>query len=292
MRLQGRLQLHPRVHRQERTLAFAGLIASLAFAAPALADPQATTHVLELGTVRVEVVDGSATSEKAGDARDGYIAKAGAGRRDEIALKGGSALARDIAPILSEGLTKECAKKVDGSFAYLGGDGGELARMSFAWAVVTEIGMPALDVAGGTADITLKLEPQFARRVFQKGPVTKPPAGPGWKRSGFKLGIDGLNTANTKQVSELKITQAPIAGTPVTCAAPVVSDLTFTVPDADAGALAGWKDARGGAIDYLAADGSMLVKVKLTGLKKKSQSSAGGLTKVVASVDAVTLAKK
>jgi len=283
------------VYGQERSLTARLVVAGLAFAAPALAEPKATTHVLELGAVRVEAVDASASSEKAGDAKDAYIAKPAPGKRDEVALKGGSALARDLAPLLGEGLTKECARKVDGSFAFVGGDGNELARMSFAWAVITEIGLPALDVGGGPADITLKMEPQFPRRIFQKGAVAKPAAGPEWKRSGFKLGIDGLDAAlkGTKQVGELKISQAPAAGTPVTCAAPVVSDLTFTVPDADAAALGAWNgNAKSGTLDYLAADGSTLLKVKLIGLKKKSQSAAGGVTRVVASVESVTLARK
>lgn len=292
------------MHREEREVAriraalvLSSIVATLAVASLSHADgtAKATTHVVEIGSARAEVVNASASSDKAGDAKDAYIQKPAAGKRDEISLRGGSALARDLAPLLGEGLTKECARKVDASLAFVGADGNELARMSFAWAVVTEVALPALDVsAGAAAEVSVKLEPQFPKRIFQKGAVAKPPPGPEWKRSGFKLSIDGVDAAlkSTKQVGELKIVQAPAAGTPVTCAVPVVSDLTFAVPDGDAAALAGWTGAKNGTLDYLSADGASVLKVKLTGLRKKSASADKGVTRVTASVESVTLARK
>lgn len=258
--------------------------AIVAFATAARAD----TWVLEAGGVRVEAPGTSATSDKAGS--DGGPIKKGA--HDEVVLKGGAAMLRDLAPMLGDALSKDCARNVNASLIAIGNDGNETARMSFAWMILTELTVPAFDGTSGAApEVTVKLAPQFPKRVFQKGAVAKPAAGPEWKRSGFKLSIDGLDASlkAVKSLGELKIAQTPSGGT---CAAPVISDLTFAVPNGDAAALAGWKDGKSGAIDYLAADGSSILRVKLTGLKKKSQAVEGGLTKVTASVSAVTLGRK
>lgn len=244
----------------------------------------ADSFVLEAGGARVEA-SGSASSDKAGG-DTGPIKKG----RDEIVLKGGSAMLRDLAPMLGEAIGKDCARNMNANLIAVGGDGNEAARMSFAWAIVTELGLPAFDgSASAVSEVTLKLEPQFPKRVFQKGPVAKPGAGPEWKKSGFKLAIDGLDASKVKSLGELKITQTPSGGT---CGAPGISDLTFSTGDTNA--LAGWKDAKSAVLDYVAADGSTLLRVKLTGLRKKSQTSEGerGIAKVTASIEAVSLARK
>lgn len=250
------------------------------------------TWVLEAGGARVEASDGSAASEKAGS-EGGIIKKPEAGKRDEIVLRGGSALARDLAGMLGEGLTRDCPRNVNASLVAVGPDGTESARMAFAWAILTELGMPAFDGSASPAgDVTIKLEPQFPKRVFQKGAVAKPAAGPDWRRSSFKLSVDGLSPAAVKQLGELKISQAPSTTAPVTCAAPIVSDLTFAVASSEAAALAAWRDGKNGTIDYLAGDGSTLLKVRLTGLKKKSQSAEGALIKVTASIETVSVGRR
>jgi hypothetical protein len=242
----------------------------------------ADSWVLEASGARVEA-SGNATSDKAGS--DGGPIKKG---REEVVLKGGAAMVRDLAPLLGDALAKDCARNVNASLIAVGGDGNETARMTFAWAIVTEIAFPAFDGSAGPAsEVTLELEPQFPKRVFQKGAVSKPAAGPEWKKSGFKLAIDGLDLKSVKNLGALTITQTPASGT---CAAPAVSDLTFALTDA--AAIAAWKDAKNGAIDYVAADGSPILKVKLTGLKKKSQSPEGGMTKVTASIEAVAIGRK
>lgn len=250
-----------------------------------------TTWVLEASGARVEAPNVNATSGKAGS-DNGPIKKSG---REEIVLKGGSAVLRDLAPLLGEALNKDCPRNVNGNLIAVGGDGNEITRMNFAWAILTELGLPAFDGSSSAAsDVTLKLEPQFPKRLFQKGAVAKPAAGPEWKKSGFKLAIDGLDASlkAVKQLGELKISQNPIAGPPVICNAPVISDLTFAIPSSDAAALAGWNAGKSGSVDYVAADGSTILKVKLTGLKKKSLAADGALTKVTASVESVALSRK
>lgn len=265
--------------------------AGLAFAIFTFATTSyADSWVLETGGARVEA-SGTATSDKIGS-ESGPIKK---GARDEIILKGGAAMLRDLAPMLGDALNKDCPRNVNANLIAIGGDGSEVTRMAFAWAILTELGIPAMDGSTGVAsEVTVKLEPQFPKRLFQKGAVAKPPAGPEWKRSGFKLSIEGLDTSvkNAKSLGELKISQAPVAGSPVTCAAPVIADLTFAVPTADAAGLGGWNSGKSGAIEYLAADGSTILKVKLTGLKKKSQAVEGGLTKITASIEAASLGRK
>lgn len=268
------------------------VLASALFAGSAFGGDAPKSWVYEAGSVRVEASSGSATAEK-GD--DGSIGKPAAGKRDEVVLKGGAAMAAGLAPLLADGLAKDCPRNVNASVVAVGGDGAELARLSFAWAVVTEIDFPAMESgASGPVEMTLKLEPQFPKRVYQKGAVAKPPAGTEWKKSGFKLAIDGLDSSlkSVKQLGELKITQAPAAGAPVSCGAPAISDVTFSVPTADAAAFSGWTGAKNGAVDYVAADGSTILKVKLTGLKKKGSVAEGANTRVTATVDSVAIVKK
>ena len=253
-------------------------VAVLAIATTSYAD----SWVLEASGARVEA-SGSAASDKAGG-DSGPIKKG----HDEIVLRGGSAMLRDLAPLLGDAIQRDCPRNVNANLIAVGGDGNEAARMSFAWAIVTELSLPAFDGSTGPAsEVTLKLEPQFPKRVFQKGPVAKPAAGPEWKKSGFKLAIDGLDASKIKALGELKITQAPSGGA---CGAATISDLTFSTSDASA--LTGWRDAKNGVLDYVAADGSPLLKVKLNGLKKKSQTAEGGTTKVTASIEAVALGRK
>jgi len=264
-----------------------GLTAGLGFAVFAIATTTyADSWVLEASGARVEA-NGTATSDKAGG-DTGPIKKG----RDEIVLKGGSGMLRDLAPMLADAIGKDCPRNVNANLIGVGGDGNESARMSFAWAIVTEVAFPAFDGSATPAsEVTLKLEPQFPKRVFQKGAVAKPAAGPEWKKSGFKLSIDGLDASlkAVKQLGELKISQTPSGGS---CGAATISDLGFAIPASDTTALAGWKDAKNGVIDYVAADGSTILKVKLTGLKKKSQTAEGGMTKITASVEAVALGRK
>lgn len=263
------------------------LIASSAFGGDA---PK--SWVYEAGSVLVEASSASATAEKGGDA---YIGKPPAGKRDEVVLRGGAAMASGLAPLLGDGLAKDCPRNVNASVVAVGGDGAELARLSFAWAVVTEIAFPAMDSgASGPAEMTLKLEPQFPKRVYQKGAVARPAASPEWKKSGFKLAIDGLDSSlkSVKQLGELKITQAPTAGATVSCGAPAISDVTFSVPTADAAAFSGWSGPKNGAVDYVAADGSTVLRVKLTGLKKKGSVADGANTRITAGVDSVAIVRK
>ncbi|MBX3224485.1 MAG: hypothetical protein KF795_28480 [Labilithrix sp.] len=276
-----------------RNLALTLLAATTLVAGGAAADataPKAEKFVIDLAGARIEA-DDVIVSASLGE-RDPLLNKP-SGKQEEITLRGGAAMTRDTAKLLEEAFTKECARRVDGSFAFADKDYGELSRLTFAWGVVTEVALPSLDVKSkDAATTTLKLQPQFPKRIVQHGDkVARGASGPAWTRATFKLSVDGLDGAlkSAQEVGEIRVAQTPSASAPVQCSAATVADLTFAIPTADAGALAAWKDgaARNGSVDYLAADGSSVVKVKLTGLKKKAQAVDGALTKVTASVGAV-----
>ncbi|MDF2695631.1 MAG: hypothetical protein K0S65_4014, partial [Labilithrix sp.] len=276
-----------------RTITFPSILATLLVGSVGFADTpsaKASKLLLELAGTRVEADEATVVSEKHGE-QDPLIAKPPAGKQEEIALRGGAAMARDIAKLVDDAFTKECVRRVDGNLIFADKDYGELSRLSFAWGAVTDVGLTALDTTSkDVASITLKLQPQFPRRAVQHGEkAAHPPSGPAWLRSTFKLSIDGLDAPlkSVRQVGELHVSQTPSAGTPVSCAAPAVTDLTFAIPTADAAGLTAWKDTRGGSIDYLAADGSSVVRVRLSGLRKKAQTAEGTLTRVTASIEAV-----
>jgi hypothetical protein len=285
-----------------RTLAsplfFAMLLASDAVAADVGAPtaggaPAASRYVLEIGGAHVDIDEAVVVSEKIGDGRDPYIQRPAAGKRDEIAMRGGAALARDLSRFYEESFTKECVRRVDGNFIFAEHDYSEISRLTFSWGIVTEVGFPALDrMTKGLGVMTLKLQPEFPRRILQHGtPLTKPQAGPVWVHSAFKLSIEGLEPAlkSVRQGGELGVTQTPTTTAPVQCAPPVVSDLSFTIPLADAAAVTAWKEGapRRGTLEYLAGDGSPVMKLKLNGVKKKGQASEADLAHVTASIDSI-----
>ena len=275
-----------------RYLAWPLVSATLSFAGgvDAGTTAKAERFVLEIGGARVEA-DEAIVNEKLGE-RDPLVQKATGGGQEGITLRGGAAMAKDVSKLLDEAFTKECARRVDGSLVFADKDYVELSRLTFSWGVVTEVSLPALDAkARDAASVTLKVQPQYPRRIVQHAEkVTRPATGTAWSRSSFKLSIDGLDGAlkSVKEVGELRVAQVPNASNPIQCATTTISDLTFTIPSTDAGGLAAWKDraAVRGSLDYLAADGAVM-KVRLNGLKKKSITTDGALTKVTASVDAV-----
>lgn len=270
-------------------LATTSLVAGAAAADSPASRPE--RFVVELGAGRVEA-DVVTVSDQLGE-RDPLASASSAGKPGTIALRGGAALARGTAKLLDGAFTKDCARRVDGSFVFADKDYGELSRLTFAWGVVTEASLPALDATSKEpAALALSLQPQFPKRIAQHGEkVARPASGPAWLRSSFKLSIDGLDgaLASVRQVGEMRVAQTPTASAPVQCGAATATDLTFALPTADAGALAAWKDgaARSGALEYLAADGTPVLRLRLSGLRKKAQAASGALTKVTASVDAV-----
>lgn len=257
------------------------------------ASTKASKFVLELGSARVEADEAVVLSEKIGDGRDVNIQKPTPGKTDEIALRGGAAMAKDLVKQLEEGFTKECVRRVEASLVFAGRDYTEISRLTFSWGLITEVGLPSLDATSKeSATITIKLQPQFPRRILQQGePLKKPSTGPSWNRAAFKLSIDGLDGAlpSVRQVSELRVVQVPTTSAPIHCGSATVSDLSFTIPSSDAAGLGAWKDGamKTGTLEYLAVDGSTILRAKLHGLKKKSQVSEGATTSVTASVESV-----
>lgn len=264
----------------------AGLVGALLLGTGA-AHADAPRHVLELGDARIDLEEGSFASEKLAD-QNAQVKKPGAGKPDEITLRGGAAMARGLAKLFDDGLGPDCLQRVEGNFVFANDGYAEVARVAFSWAAITDVTLPALDAASkDPASLLVKLHPEYPRNLQPHGGGAKPAAGPAWSRGTFKLAIGGADVKGAKAVGELKITQTPSVGAPVKCGAASVSDLTFAASPGDP-AIAAWKDAKPVTIEYLAADGTPVLKAKLSGVKKKSEKTEGGALRVVASVESVS----
>jgi hypothetical protein len=82
-------------------------------------------------------------------------------------------------------------------------------RVEFSNALITEIGMPALDAASkDAAKMTIKFAPEFTRRVTKTGGTLKGSFGAAqqkWNVSNFKLQIDGVDTSFVSKIDALVI---------------------------------------------------------------------------------------
>ena len=82
-------------------------------------------------------------------------------------------------------------------------------RVEFTNALITEIGMPALDAASkDAAKMTIKFAPEFTRRVTKVGGTLKgsfSSVQQKWNVSNFKLHIDGVNTTYVSKIDALVI---------------------------------------------------------------------------------------
>lgn len=125
-------------------------------------------------------------------------------------------------------------------------------RLEFNNAIITEIGLPALDAAGREAfTIQVTLTPSFTKVVAGSGKA--PTVGPRTKTmtvNNFRLTIDGVDTTRVNKIDSFVLKQK-VASNPVgefrlkepQTAAPEVGDLIFTVPEASASSLEKWFDS-------------------------------------------------
>jgi phage tail-like protein len=83
------------------------------------------------------------------------------------------------------------------------------ARVEFTNALITEIGMPALDAASkDAAKMTIKFAPEFTRRVTKVGGTLKgsfSAVQQKWNASNFKLSIGGVDTTFVSKIDALVI---------------------------------------------------------------------------------------
>jgi phage tail-like protein len=156
---------------------------------------------------------GNATSdvvnEKVG--ADGFTRKHLAGvKYEDITVNAGTGMNKAFYDWVKSSFSPTAPQRKSGAIVAADFNFKELQRMTFANALITEVGMPALDAASkDAAKMTIKLSPEFTRMV------TKPGASLGtsnqkvlkWSSSNYQLLIDGLDTSRVSKIEALVIKQ-------------------------------------------------------------------------------------
>jgi len=130
---------------------------------------------------------------------------------EEISVTMDAGMSIDLYKWLQDWLLGKAARK-SGSIIYLDREDHEVSRLNFSYALITEVGFPALDAASkDAAKMTIKLQPEYTRRVRGSGQSVKVPASKQkkWLTSNFRLKIDGLDesTARVNKIEALTIKQ-------------------------------------------------------------------------------------
>lgn len=125
---------------------------------------------------------------------------------EEITIEVGANMSRELYDWIADTLAGKATRK-NGAIIAANYDYKETSRMTFSHALLTEIGMPALDASSkDAARITLKFKPERTRRV--KGDGGRLPAPDGkthkqWLPANFRLRMEGLDEA-AQRVSKIE----------------------------------------------------------------------------------------
>jgi hypothetical protein len=251
-------------------------------------------YALDLDNVKcgwVSEVDGGhavadvVTEKLGGD----WLAKKHIGnvKYEEISFKCGTGMSKALYEWIDTGFNQthnqEGKGRQNGALIFSDYDYTELSRLNFFFAILTELGMPALDAASkDAAKMTLKFKPEYTRKLLaQSGKVT----GGGfkidakkqkqWLPANFRLKIDGLDESCTRvnKIEALTIKQK-VAENAVgemrdyeqEATSVEVPNLVITLAESHAEPLYKWhedfvikgnctEDAeKGGSLEYLAND--------------------------------------
>jgi hypothetical protein len=161
-------------------------------------------------------------------------------------------------------------------------------RTDFFNALITEVGMPALDAASkDAAKMTIKFAPEKTRKVLNTGGklLGGAPLQLKWLTSNFKLTINGLNTSFVNRIEQftVKANYTRFSGDSATGQRVLsqidISNLKFTIAEAHAQDFMKWhedfvingnnsvENEKFGSLSFLAPDlKTELFNLKLTGL--------------------------
>jgi hypothetical protein len=163
----------------------------------------------------------------------------------------------------------------DGSLVATDSNLKAVSEREFFRALITEVGIPALDAASkDSAYLSLRLAPEFTRLKPGAGKAVKSTVGrqKEWLAANFKLEIDGLETKRVSRVEALTVKQGvrrDEVGVVREAAEPTsleFPDLSVTFPQSDADTWTKWFDAfalkgnndpsqeRSGKLTFLASD--------------------------------------
>lgn len=130
---------------------------------------------------------------------------------EEIAITCGTGMTAGFYAWLQSSLGCQTVRK-DGAIVGTDFKGAEHSRRTFTQALITEIGLPALDAADkDAAQMTVKIAPEVTRRVKGSGQAVLVCGGTKiqkkWLSSNFRLTIDGLDCTKVNKVEALTIKQ-------------------------------------------------------------------------------------
>lgn len=208
----------------------------------------------------------------------------GAVKYEDITIEVGASMSKAVYDWVSASLMGQAVRK-NGAIIAADFNGRELNRMTFSNALITEIGMPALDAASkDAAKMTIKFRPELTRQV-RKGGAQLPGTNVGtkhkqWLPSNFRLKIDGLDApvSRVNKIEALTIKQKIVTDSigdgrdpqkePTSLEFP---NLVITFPEGYGDPFYAWhqdfviagrngqEQEKGGTLEYLAADGKTVL---------------------------------
>ncbi|HWI53171.1 MAG TPA: phage tail protein [Symbiobacteriaceae bacterium] len=171
-------------------------------------------------------------------------------------------------------------------------DGKEVSRLEFAYALITEIGFPALDAASkDAAKLTVKFAPEYTRHVKGSGKTIKAPVSTKqkqWLPANFRLRIAGLEEATSRvnKIEAITIKQKVVENAvgeerdyELEAASVEIPNLVITFPESHADAVYNWMDdfvirgnnseeqEKSGSLEFLSPDlKEVLFRLEFNGL--------------------------
>jgi phage tail-like protein len=174
---------------------------------------------------------------------------------EDITITAGTGMSKAFYQWIQDTLDRKYSRK---NRAIIAADynGKEVSRMTFTNALITEIGMPALDAASkDAAKMTIKFKPELTRFVSSKGQVIKgaldSKVQKKWLPANFRLKIEGLDEATLRvtKIEALVIKQKVVESSAgerrdsgKEPAALEVPNLVITLPESHADAVSKWHE--------------------------------------------------
>lgn len=187
------------------------------------------------------------------ESSDPYLRKHLAGvKYEDITITTGADMSAAFYDWLKDALDGKAQRK-NGAIVAVDYNGHVTQRLAFTDAVVTEVDLPALDASSkDAAKLTVKITPETTRRASVKNETVIVPttSQKQWLASNFRLSIDGLDNATSRvnKIEAIVVKQKMIkdqnhSHEAISEVGPIdASNLTFTLPDSDAGAIYDWVD--------------------------------------------------
>ena len=216
-------------------------------------------------------------------AEGGHAVPGATTRYEDITVKAGPGLPKALCASLP---AVAAARVGEGAIVLADFDGKARSRLEFSSALVTEVGFPACDAGSkDPAFLTLRFSPEIVRAKPGDGKAstaTVPAVQKTWLPRNFRLRIDGIADASTSKVTAVdalvlkqKVVDDATGRARAAAGAPSVSNLVFTISEADGAPFQAWYDQvvgkgpaapRNGSIDYLSPTGDVLLHVDMRGL--------------------------